>query len=268
MQVYKKFDIGTDKIPVEERAGIPHHLLDFLEPDKQFTAADFINLASLKIKEIKDRNRIPLITGGTGLYLKALLEGLFPDGESSPSLRETLEKEAKEKGLHCLWLRLLEVDPMYAQKIGRNDKIRIIRALEVYLKTKKPLSEHFLNTRSPIRDLNVIKIGLKLERKALYKRIEERVEKMFERGIIDEVKNLLELGIRETSPPFRALGYKHVLRFIRNEISLDETISLTKRDTRRYAKRQITWFKKMKDVAWFSPDDLISMEKYIEENLI
>ncbi len=267
MQVYKGFDIGTDKTPLKKRDGIPHHLLDVVDFSTQYTAADFVDQALEAIKGILRRKKIPFIVGGTGLYLKALLDGLFPGGKSDPALRQKLEKEAQEKGLESLRAKLMEVDPAYCQKIHDNDKVRIIRALEIFLSTQKPLSQHFLNTRSHVGDFNIIKIGLKLERQALYKKIEKRTDEMFEKGIIREVENLLKQGVDENSPPFRALGYKNVLKFIRKEMPLEEAISLTKRDTRHYVKRQMTWFRKMEGINWFSADDFEAILKFARGNL-
>jgi tRNA dimethylallyltransferase len=267
MQVYINFDIGTDKIPLEKRGNIPHHLLDVVSPSIQFTAADFARLALETANAILKKNKLPLIVGGTGLYLKALLNGLFPGGGSDPLLRQKLEREAKKKGLDTLREKLKEVDPVYYQKIEKKDKVRIIRALEVFYSTRKPLSKQFLNTKSYVKDFNIIKIGLKLERKELYRRIEERVDKMFERGITREVQELLQKGVNENSPPFRALGYKYVLKLLKKEIPLEEAITSTKRDTRHYAKRQMTWFRKMEGIKWFSPYDFPSILEYAENNL-
>ncbi len=267
MQVYKDFDIGTDKIPLEKRGNIPHHLLDVVSPSTQFTAADFARLALEKANAILKKKKLPLVVGGTGLYLKALRNGLFPGGGSDPSLRQKLEREAKRKGLDTLREKLREVDPVYYQKIGEKDKVRIIRALEVFYSTRKPLSKQFLNTESYVKDFNIIKIGLKLERKEIYTRIEERVDKMFERGITREVQELLQKGVDKNSPPFRALGYKYVLNLLKKEIPLEEAITLTKRDTRHYAKRQMTWFRKMEGIKWFSPHDFPSILEYVKNNL-
>ena len=267
MQVYKGFNIGTDKIPLEKRENIPHHLLDIVHPNTQFTAADFAKHALKAIDLILKKNKLPIIVGGTGLYLKALLEGLFPGPGRDSSLRQKLEKRAEEKGLESLSQKLAEVDPVYSQKIGKNDKMRIIRALEVFYLTQRPFSEHFKNTKSCVKDFNAIKIGLKLNRKELYRRIEERVDKMFKSGIINEVEELLKKGADEHSPPFRALGYKYVLKFLKKEIPAEESVALTKRDTRHYAKRQLTWFRKMEGIQWFSPFDFSSLAAYLEKNL-
>lgn len=267
MQVYKGFDIGTDKIPPEKRENIPHHLLDISPPSQQFTAADFVKLTLKTAKAILARDNLPIITGGTGLYLKALLFGLFPEGNKNPALRLMLEAEAKEHGLKSLWEKLMQVDPMYGNKIGQNDRVRIIRALEVYYATNTPFSQHFAKTESFVSGYHIIRIGLKLEREELYHRIEERVEKMFSQGIVAEVKQLLNQGVESTSPPFRALGYRHVLKLLGKELSQEEAIDLTKRDTRRYSKRQMTWFRKMTGIQWFSPEDFDQIRLFLENNL-
>ncbi len=267
-QVYQGFDIGTDKIPPEKRKNIPHHLISIMDPSTQFTAADFVRLSLKAIESIHKKNKLPVITGGTGLYIKALLEGLFPEKQKDLSVRRLLEKEADKYGLEKLGEELKKVDPEYYRKIGKNDRIRIIRALEVFRTTKKPISEHFAETKSFVDDQNVIKIGLIIDRKSLYQRIEARVDRMFEKGIVEEVKKLLESGVKEDAPPFRAIGYQHILKYLKNEISLEEAIKSTKKSTRHYAKRQITWFKKMKGIQWFSPYDYESIKKYISSNLI
>ncbi len=267
MQVYRGFDVGTDKIPADKQEGITHHLLDIVEASVQFTAADFVKYALSAIQTIQGKKKLPIITGGTGLYLKALIEGLFPEGEKDPRIRRQLEKEAETKGLENLQKRLARIDPAYAKKIGKNDRIRIIRALEVYTATKKPISDHFSNTQSHIKDFFVLRIGLKLERGEIYRRIERRVDRMFAQGIVEEVEALLKSGVEETSPPFRALGYKHVLSYLKGEMSLEEAIDSTKKDTRQYAKRQMTWFRKMRDIVWFSPHDFSSITHTIEEFL-
>jgi len=267
MQVYQGFDIGTDKPSINKMENIPHHLLDIASPSAQFTAADFVRLSLKAMDSIWKRKKLPIITGGTGLYLKALLEGLFPEGEKNPFIRQTLEREAEEKDLTTLWNKLRDIDPVYAEKIGANDKIRIIRALEVYYATNKPLSKHFLETKSFVKDFHTIKIGLKLERKKLYELIDKRVEQMFAKGLVKEVQDLLEKGVSTDSPPFRALGYKYVLQFLNKGLTLEESILLTKKDTRHYAKRQLTWFKKMKGIKWFFPEDFQKIVKYIQNNL-
>lgn len=267
MQVYQGFDIGTDKPSAEDRRRVPHHLLDIIHASTQFTAADFASLAAEAVVEIRQRGRVPLVVGGTGLYFKALLDGLFPGPGKDEAVRRSLEREAEEKGLDALWERLEASDPAYARKIGRRDRIRIVRALEVISLTGVSMSDNFLATRSPLRDFQEVRIGLKLGREELYQRIEKRVERMFDRGLVAEVEQLLARGVPESSPPFRALGYKYVLQCRKGRISLDQAVALTKIDTRHYAKRQMTWFGKMTEVSWFSPHDFEAILGWARENL-
>jgi tRNA dimethylallyltransferase len=267
IQVYRGFDIGTDKPPAASRRGVRHHLIDIVGPEVQFTAADFVREALKAAGEITSRGHLPLIVGGTGLYIKALVDGLFPGPGRNPALRAALEATAQEEGLDSLFRRLQTIDPEYAQKIRSRDRVRIIRALEVHAATGLPISEHFRRTESPVRGRNVLRLGLRLERDALYRRIDDRVEQMFERGLVEEVRGLLERGVAENAPPFRALGYSHVLRLLRGEVSREEALASTKADTRHYAKRQTTWFRKMDDVAWFSPDDGPALEEHIQNHL-
>ncbi len=267
VQVYRGFDIGTDKPGPEEQRGVRHHLVDIVDPVVQFTAADFVREALEAAREIAGRGRLPIVAGGTGLYLKALLDGLFPGPGRDQALRDALEAEAREHGLEPLFRRLAAVDPEYARKIGERDRVRIVRALEVYEATRRPLSEHFLRTESPVKGIDVVRIGLRLDRQTLFRRIEGRVDRMFEKGLVDEVRGLIERGIPESAPPFRALGYRHVLKHLRGGMTLEDTIAQTKLDTRHYAKRQMTWFRKMGGVAWFSPDDGPGLERELAKPL-
>ncbi len=267
IQVYRGFDIGTDKPSAAERRGVPHHLIDAVDPTVQFTAADFVREALDAARGIASRGRLPIVAGGTGLYLKALIDGLFPGPGRDPAVRAALEDEALEKGLETLFRRLEAVDPAYAAKIRDRDQVRIVRALEVYEATGRPISEHFRATASPVADRKVVRLGLRLDRAVLVRRIEERVERMFARGLVEEVGGLLARGIPDDAPPFRALGYRHVLLHLRGGLALEEAVALTKTDTRQYAKRQMTWFRKMDGVAWFSPDDGPGLEEYLRNQL-
>ena len=235
IQVYHGFDIGTAKPGPDDRRGVRHHLIDIVGPEVQYTAADFVRDALAAAREIAARGRVPIVAGGTGLYLKALVDGLFPGPGRDPAVRAALEAEAAERGLDALFRRLEAVDPDYARKVRDRDRVRIIRALEVHAATGRPISEHFRKTRSPVEGRTVLLLGLKLERDALCRRIDERVDRMFARGLVDEVRELLEQGVPGTAPAFRALGYKHVIRLLRGEIGREEAVALTKTDTRRYA---------------------------------
>ena len=255
MQVYRGFDIGTDKPSAEDRARVPHHLIDVADAGTQFHAADFAALALEAIAAVRERERIPLVVGGTGLYFKALEDGLFPGPGRDEAVRSALDAEAGERGPEVLWERLAAVDPAYAAKTGRRDRIRIVRALEVFTLTGRPISEHFKRTEGLLGDERPVKIGLDRPRADLYRRIEERVDRMFDRGLIEETRRLLAGGVPESAAPFKALGYKHVLRLLRGEICPDEAAALTKIDTRHYAKRQMTWFRKMPGIRWIQPDE-------------
>jgi tRNA dimethylallyltransferase len=255
MQVYRGFDIGTDKPTAADRTRVPHHLVDVVEAGSQFNAADFASRAVEAIAQIRGRGRRPFVVGGTGLYFKALEDGLFPGPGRDEAIRRILDEEARTSGPEILWERLARVDPVYAAKTGRRDRVRIVRALEVQAITGTPLSDHFLATESLLRDEPPLKIGLNRPREELYRRIEERVDRMFAGGLVEETRALLARGVPDSAPPFKALGYKHVLRVLRGEIDLAEAAALTKIDTRHYAKRQLTWFKKMPDVRWIDPGE-------------
>jgi len=255
-QVYRGFDIGTDKPSTGDRVRIPHHLIDIADPATQFNAADYASLASEAIAGIVRRGRLPLVVGGTGLYFRALEDGLFPGPGRDEALRRRLEEEALSLGLEALWSRLGAVDPASAARIGKRDKIRIIRALEVHVLTGVPLSEHVLRTEGRLAGFRVAKFALLRPRAELVRRIEERVERMFASGLVAEVEGLLARGVPESAPPFRGLGYRSVLRYLRKDIGLPEAVEETKVETRRYAKRQMTWFRKMRDVRWLAPEEL------------
>lgn len=267
MQVYRGFDIGTDKPSPADRRAVPHHLLDVAEPGTQFTAADFVAGALEAMARIHGRGAVPFVVGGTGLYIKALLDGLFPGPGRNPEVRSRLEAEAARDGLEALYRRLEAVDPAYALKVRARDRIRIVRALEVFETTGKPISEHFRGTESFVKGLRQVRVGLELERPVLVRRIEERVDRMFAAGLVKEVEGLLARGVPPDAPAFKGLGYKQVLSFLRNEISLDEARDLVKRETRRFAKRQMTWFRKMSDIAWFSPEDTAALEAHVGKNI-
>jgi tRNA dimethylallyltransferase len=256
VQVYRGFDVGTDKPAAADRRGVPHHLLDAVDPLVQFTAADFVREALRAADDILGRGRLPFVAGGTGLYLKR-----------DATIRAGLEAEARDKGLEALFRRLERIDPDYARTVRSRDRIRIIRALEVHRATGRPMSEHFRSTRSPTAGYRVVRLGLRLDRAELCRRIEDRVERMFAAGWVEEVRALLGRGIGTDAPAFRAIGYRHVADFLGGLVSLEEAKDLTKSDTRRYAKRQMTWFRKMADVAWFEAGDISGLEHYLKNLL-
>ena len=267
MQVYRGFDIGTDKPSPADRRGVPHHLFDIRDASDQFTAADFVACAFAAAVGILNRGRIPLVAGGTGLYIKALLDGLFPGPGKDAAVRAALEEEARGAGLAALHARLAAADPAYAAKIGPNDKIRIIRALEVLTVTGEPLSGHFRRTESRFREFTVVKTGIELDRKELNRRIDARVDRMFGRGLVGEVRSLRAAGVDERAAPFKAIGYRRVLAHLRGETGLDEAVALTKIDTRRYAKRQMTWFRKMEGIRWFPASDVSGLKDFVKREL-
>ena len=264
MQVYKYMDIGTAKPSLSERETVPHHLIDVVTPDEDFNVAIFQELAEAAISDITSRHRIPILVGGTGLYIKAIVDGfLFPWEGASPEVRESLEEEAKEKGPDALHARLEEVDPQAARKIHPNDKRRVIRALEVYVTTGRPISDMWREgrRRKRARFDRLVMIGLVRERASLYERIEHRCDKMIKMGLVEETRQLLEHGYSRTLTSGQALGYKETVRYLKGECSLEEAVELIKRDTRRYAKRQLIWFRADPRVEWLDVGALESKEE-------
>ena len=251
VQVYKYLNIGTSKLTKPEQAGIPHHVMDMFEPDQLFTAGEYLGLGRKALVEIGQRNHLPLIVGGTGFYLRVLLDGLFEGPKRSEGLRKRLNSLAERKGSLHLHRLLERVDAASARKIAINDKPKIVRALEVFLLTTKPLSWHFRSGRDPLEGFRILKIGLNPPRPFLYELIDRRVDKMFADGLIDEVQWLLSRGFSADLKPLQSLGYFRVGQLLRGQISLSEAVALTKRDTRHYAKRQLTWFRRENGVVWF-----------------
>ena len=262
MQLYKYMDIGTAKPDEKEMSGVKHYLIDEIYPDEDFSVARYQEMALKYIKEILEKGKCPIVVGGTGLYINSLIYNInFTETISDWELREKLKKEASEYGNELLYEKLKKIDPEAAQKIHLNDLKRIIRAIEVYEYTKTPISKHQEVSRENPPIYNFAVFGLKMDRERLYDRINKRVDSMFERGLIDEVKNLIKLGYEKNSVAMQALGYKEVLSYLRGEITLDEAIYIIKRDTRHYAKRQITWFKRIENMQWIDLDE----EGYTDE---
>jgi len=254
MQVYQHMEIGTAKPSAEERARVPHHLLDLVEPDQPFTAGDFRRLAEAKVREIWERERLPLIVGGCGLYIRALADGLFFGPSQGPEIRERLQKLAQEKGGEALRKRLALLDPLSAERIHPHDTYRIVRALEIFEATGKKPSE-VRGAHWPRRKGRAFFfIGLSRPRSSLYRLIEERIDSMIEEGFLLEVKALLARFSADCKP-FRGLGYRHMIHYLQGKWGWEEMVSLWKRDTRRYAKRQLTWFSRDDRIHWFSLEE-------------
>jgi tRNA dimethylallyltransferase len=255
MQIYRGMDIGTAKPPLRARKEVRHHLFDMIDPDERYTAGRYRSDAARAIEEIRERGRLPLVVGGTGLYIRALTEGLFDGPAEDPAIREELLREAGARGKAHLHEMLREVDPASARAIHPNNTRRVIRALEVWRLTGRPISELQRESTPTEPPYDTLKIGLALERPLLYERIDRRVEEMIKEGLVDETRGLVERGYDESSPAMGGLGYKECLAHIRGRITLDEAVRLIKRNTRHYAKRQMTWFRKDAAIKWFNPSE-------------
>ncbi|QTA91385.1 tRNA (adenosine(37)-N6)-dimethylallyltransferase MiaA [Desulfonema magnum] len=255
MQIYKYMDIGTAKPTPDEQACIPHHMIDIVEPDEPFDAAKFAKMARKKIMELHQRKIMPFVVGGTGLYIKSLTQGMFRDAPSDPDIRRRLKQEAALSGSAFLHERLGQYDPETAERLHPNDIFRIVRALEVYEITGRTISDHHREHRFADAPFNVLKIGLHKDREMLYHRIESRVDAMIEQGLSDEVGKLFDMGYSENLKSMQSIGYRHIADFLRGRLSYDEALRTLKRDTRRYAKRQLTWFKADSEIEWRDPEE-------------
>lgn len=256
LQVYRGFDIGTAKPTEEERARVPHHLVDILEPQETYSAGEFARRARLAICDIEERGRVPIVVGGSGLYLRALLAGISPIPPGDPAVRAALRARLAEDGLPALAAELARRDPETAARLARGDSQRVLRALEVALVSGVPLAawiarQPFGNQRIP-----AVSVGLTLARGLLYDEIAGRVARMIERGWVNEVQGLLARGLSPHLPAFQAIGYRQLALHVRGERTLQQAISDTIQATRRFAKRQETWFRKEPDVTWFPAQDL------------
>jgi tRNA dimethylallyltransferase len=253
MQVYRYMDIGTAKPTLNDQKRVRHHLIDLVNPDQLFHAALYRTLGRKTIDQLSLGKKPIWVVGGTGLYIKTLLQGLFTSPKIDPQTREDLKREAKEKGTDVLYERLKKVDPPTASQLHPNDLFRMIRALEVYNSTGVPISFYREQHRFGERPYVTFKIGLEMNRERLYPRIEGRVDQMLEKGFLEEVKRLMEMGYGPELKPMQSLGYKQMVQFLLKEIEWDEGIRQMKRDTRHYAKRQWTWFKADPEVQWWDP---------------
>jgi tRNA dimethylallyltransferase len=257
LQVYRGLDVGTAKPTPAMRRRIPHHLLDVCDPDERFSAGEFAERAREAIDGIHARGKPAILVGGSGLYLRALLEGLSPLPKSDPEVRRALEEAVDRRGLPALYAELERRDPSTAARLTPADRQRIVRALEVERLSGRPLSSWIRDRPMGAEPLEVAeRMGLTLPRSILYDRIADRVDNMLERGWVAEVEDLLRRGVRPEAPGFQAIGYRQLVRYLRGEWGLDEAIEDITRATRRYAKRQQTWFRREKGVRWIPAEDL------------
>ena len=248
--VYRGFDIGTDKVPVAERQGIPHHMVDVADPLEEYSAARYAREAAAVIRNITSRGRLPILVGGTGFYYRALTRGLFPGPSRDTGLRARLEAIAGARGPERLHRWLARVDPASAERVMARDLKRIIRALEVYLLTGRPLTEHFAETSSPLPEYSVSAFTLSIPADATAARVATRVDAQFEQGLLDEVRRLLDAGLPESAHPFSGLVYRQVLELFHGVRGVRETRELIVRENRKYAKRQLIWFRKEPNLRW------------------
>lgn len=269
MQVYRRMDIGSAKIRPEEMKGIPHHLIDILEPVEEFNVVRFQTLAKEALKQIYGRNRIPIVAGGTGFYIQALLYDIdFTENKEQPKIRSELEAAAREKGAEALHQMLKEADPKGAEQIHANNVKRVIRALEYYRLTGERISEHNEAQRQKESPYNAAYFVLNDERERLYERIDARVDVMLKEGLLEEVKALKAMGVSRGMVSMQGLGYKEMLSCLEGEISFPEAVRILKRDTRHFAKRQLTWFRRERDVIWLNqPDFEYDQEKILNRIL-
>lgn len=255
MQVYRHMDIGSAKIMPEETGGVPHHLIDVLEPTEEFNVVVFQKLARKAAEEIYGRGHIPVLVGGTGFYIQALLYDIdFTENDEDTELRRSLSKLADKEGADALYERLRAVDPESCENIHKNNVKRVIRAIEFYEKTGRKISAHNKEQRKNESPYRFAYFVLNDSRERIYQRIDKRVDLMMECGLVDEVRALQGLGCHGGMVSMQGLGYKQILSYLEGEISMDEAVYLIKRDTRHFAKRQLTWFRREKEVTWIQKD--------------
>ena len=266
-QIYRYMSVGTAVPTEEEMAGIPHHLLQFLNPDQNFSVAEYVELAQKAILEIHARKKLPVVAGGTGLYVSSLLDNItFFDTKSDPALRQELEQTAAEKGNQYLLDLLNTFDPQLAQKLHPNNLGRIIRGIEAYRLTGIPMSEHQKASRQKESPYRCCIIGLNYRnRDLLYQRIDRRVEKMMENGLLEEIKELIRMGYSQTAA--QAIGYKEFFGYLQGKSTLEESVARVQQESRRYAKRQLTWFRRDERVNWLYIDDYEDYNSLVKQAL-
>jgi tRNA dimethylallyltransferase len=267
VQIYRFFDIGTAKLAEKDRRGIPHHLIDIANPDEIFTAGDFARVGRPVLREISSRGHVPVVTGGTGFYLRALIDGLAPGPLRNENLRARLQaREAKRPG--CVHRLLRKMDPLTAARIHPNDLPKVIRAVEICLSERRSATQVFAAGRDALQGFRVLKIGLFPDREKLYQRLESRMEAMFAGGLIEETASILARGYAPDCKPFESIGYKQALQTLQGELSPKEALFYATRETRRYAKRQMTWFRQepgLEVVSGFGDDPAVAAK--VEERV-
>jgi len=256
MQLYRRMDIGTAKPTPAEKAAVTHHMVDIIDPDGHFDAEIYADSAYATVLALTGKGILPFIVGGTGLYIKALIHGLFEGVTVDADVRQRLKNEAEEQGGPSLHARLKAVDPAAAHRIHANDTYRIVRALEIYESTGRPMSATQERHGFESRRLKTVKIGLYMEREALYQRIDKRVDVMLDQGLLREVQSLMDAGYAQDLKSMQSLGYRHMIAFLNNTLDWEEAVRTLKRDHRRYAKRQMTWFRADPEIVWLGPGDI------------
>lgn len=267
VQIYRYLDIGSGKPTPGERKEIPHYLLDILNPDENYDTVKFASLARKIIEKIWRKGKLPIVVGGCGFYIRTLLKGIFPGPGRDEKLRERLRKEAQSKGWNTLYERLKKIDQVSASRIHPHDTVRIIRALEVFYLTGKPLSWHFNRERKE-KVFDYLFLALTRPREELYRRINDRVEEMWRRGWVEEVNSILKMGFSADSPPLRSIGYKEVIQFIHGKLGEEEAKETIKKRTRNYAKRQIVWLRKENPVWIILEKERERIEKMVRDFLL
>jgi len=248
--VYRGFDIGTDKVPVSARQGVPHHMIDVADPTEEYSAARYAREAAAVVREVWARGRLPILVGGTGLYYRALTKGFFPGPGRDTALRARLERIADRKGVERLHVLLGRVDPGSATRIQARDRKRLVRALEVYFLTGRPMTAHFAQTQSPLPEFDVTAFGLQISSEATVARVAARVDAQFREGLLDEIRGLLASGLPETAHPFTGLVYRQALEHLHGLRDEAATRELIVRENRRYSRRQLIWFRKEPNLTW------------------
>ncbi len=270
--VFRGFDIGTDKVPIPAQQGIAHHLVDIADPTEEYTAAQYARDAARVIRDVHARGRLPIVAGGTGFYFRALTRGLFPGPGRNPVLRARLEQIAERRGLPWLHRLLRRVDPESAARIQPRDLKRMVRALEVFFLTGRPLTAHFAETVSPIADVEVLAIAVRLPAGQIAERVARRVDEQFARGLLDEMRTLLARGVPEEARPFGGLVYRQALELLHGVRDEPATRALITQENRRYARRQLIWFRKEPNLVWLdgpgeSPATIAAAKRLIDRRL-